>query len=102
QWRWLPGSAPFGRGLAVGSGASELKGLSELSRRPVAQAAVRPPHVVVQAPGFEDDRRLTPTHEESQVQALIPQLPVEALAVGVLPGAARIDVTRPRAPNREP
>jgi hypothetical protein len=52
------------------------------------------PRVVFDPPPFNHDLRLLERVKDFSVQALIPQLPVEALAVAVLPRTARLDVQR--------
>jgi hypothetical protein len=48
--------------------------------------------VILVAPSFKDDPRFEQAAEEFPVQALVPQLVVEALDVAVLPWAAGLDV----------
>jgi hypothetical protein len=75
-------------------------GGSELPGRPIAQAAVGPILIVLTTPGLEHDRRIAAIREEFPVQALVAEAAVEALAVGVLARAARVDVTGASAPAR--
>src|SRR5271154_6017773 len=56
---------------------------------------MRPLRVVFHAPLFDHDLRLLQRIEDFPVQAFIPQLSVEALAVAVLPRTSRLDVQRP-------
>ncbi len=61
----------------------------------------RPP-VRVQPPLLEDHPGLLQCIEDFQVQQLVPEPGVEALAVAVLPGAAGLDEQRPDAQAAEP
>jgi len=47
--------------------------------------------IVMAPPGFDDNLCLRPGPEPFQVQALIPEFPIETFARSVLPGLARID-----------
>ena len=71
-------------------------------RRPVAQREIRPAHAVLHPPLFDHDLRLLQRIEDLSVQALVPQLAVEALAVAVLSRTARCDVQRLGADRRQP
>ena len=51
-----------------------------------------PPRVVLHPPLLDHDLRLLQRVENLSIQALVPQLPIEALTVAVLPGTARFDV----------
>src|SRR5262249_44964166 len=48
--------------------------------------------VVVHSPLFDHDLRLLQGVENLSIQTLVPQLPVEAFTVAVLPWASRLDV----------
>ena len=63
-------------------------------RRPVAERGVWPDRVVVDAPAFGQHAQFFHRVEDLTVEELVPQLGVEALAVAVLPGRARLDVQR--------
>jgi hypothetical protein len=58
---------------------------------------VRPLRVVYHPPFLDHYLRLLQRVENFSVQALIPQFPVETLAVAVLPRTSRFDVQRPGA-----
>ncbi len=64
------------------------------SRRSVAQGAVRPDGVVVDAPPFDEDLRLAEREEDLGVQQLVAEAGVEALDIAVLPRRSRLDVGR--------
>src|SRR5271170_5289659 len=66
------------------------------------QGRVRPFPVVFHAPFFDHDLRLLQRVKNLSVQAFIPQLPVEAFAVAVLPRTSRFDVQRSRTHLRQP
>lgn len=68
--------------------------LLELVRCHVAQATVWPFRVVPYTPGFKFDLGLDKRQERIGIEALVPQLTVEALAVTVLPGLSRLNVYR--------
>ena len=70
--------------------------------RPIAQRRVRTPGVVLHSPLLDHDLRLLQRIENLPVQALVPQLPVKALAVPVLPRTARFDVQRPGSQIPQP
>ena len=53
---------------------------------------MRPDRVVVLPPLLDDDAGFLQAVEDFTVQALITQLPIEGLAISVLPGAAGFDV----------
>src|SRR5271167_3553683 len=63
---------------------------------------MRPPRVVFHSPFLDHDLRLSQRVENLSVQAFIPQLPVEALAVTVLPRTARLDVECSRSQISQP
>src|SRR5258705_1136050 len=65
--------------------------LLELRGRHVAEGAVRPNRIIVQAPGFDDLARLRQAEEPVLVEALIAEPAVEALDVGILIGFAGLD-----------
>jgi hypothetical protein len=71
-------------------------------RRPVAERRVWPPCVVFHSPLLDHDLRLLQRVKDFPIQALIPQLPVEALAVTVLPWTARFDVHHSGPHVRQP
>jgi hypothetical protein len=52
---------------------------------------VRPERVVLNAPSFDQHLRLPECVEDLSIKDFVSELPVEALAVSVLPGAARFD-----------
>ena len=91
---------PFGD-ARIGDTAAAPSG-SELPGRPIAQATVGPILIVLTTPGLEDDCRLVAIREEFLVQALVAEAAVEALPVGVLPRAARVDVPGLRPPLSQP
>jgi hypothetical protein len=53
---------------------------------------VRPDRIVVFAPLLDDDSCFLETVEDLAIEQFVAQLAVEALAVTILPGAARRDV----------
>ncbi len=63
---------------------------------------MRPFLVVVLAPCFDNDPCLLQAVEDLAVEQFVPELAVEALAVAVLPRAARLNEQRVRADLREP
>src|SRR5262245_22293463 len=65
--------------------------LGEFLRREATESAVRPVAVVVEAPGRDRADRVGQAHKPARVQALVAELPVEALDEGVLHGLARLD-----------
>src|SRR5271168_1787471 len=71
-------------------------------RWPVAQCRVRPLRVVFHAPPLRQKLCLLQRVKYLAVQELIAQLPVEALAVPVLPRTPRLDVQRSRAHFPQP
>src|ERR1700680_4427781 len=77
-------------------------GAARRRRRPVAERRVRPPRVVLDPPPFDHDLGLLQRIENLSVQALVPQLPIETLAVPVLPGTPRFDVQRSGSQIPEP
>ena len=56
-----------------------------LVRRPVSERAVGPDRVVLPSPPFCQYLRLFESVENLAVEQFIPQLPVEALVIAVLP-----------------
>src|SRR5580700_10197277 len=62
--------------------------------RPIAQRRGRPPGVVLDSPLLDHDLCLLQRVKNLSVQTLVPQLPVEALAVSVLPGTSGLDIQR--------
>ena len=70
------------------------RGYRPRGRRPVAERAKRPFRVVFHSPFFDHDLRLLQGIKNLSVQALIPQLPVEAFAIAVLPRTSSLDVQR--------
>jgi len=71
---------------------------------------VRPDRVVFRPPSFNQNLGLFQGIKNLSVEQLVPELPVEALVVAVLPGTARFDVERlntnpaqpmPNHPSRE-
>lgn len=66
--------------------------LLEFDRGQVLQRHVRPFGVVVAAPSLDDDLRFPAAAEPLEVQALVPEAPVERLVGAVLPGLAGINV----------
>src|SRR5476649_1681094 len=76
--------------------------LLELQRRQVVQAAVGSNGVEVKAPGLYDDLGFGTRSEPLDAQALVAQLAIEALVVGVLPRLAWIDQGRADAGMGEP
>src|SRR5450755_3764518 len=71
-------------------------------RWPIAQRRVRPLRVIFHAPPLRQNLCLLQRVKDLAVQELIAQLPVEALAVPVLPRTPRRDVQRPRAQLSQP
>src|ERR1039457_1168070 len=71
-------------------------------RWPVTQSRVGPLRVVFHAPPLRQNLCLLQRVKDLAVQELISQLPVEALAVPVLPRTPRLDVQRPRAHFAQP
>ena len=63
---------------------------------------MRPDRVVLIAPLLNDDARFLQAVEDFSVEAFVPQLAVEGLAIAVLPRAARFNVERPGAKRCEP
>jgi hypothetical protein len=63
---------------------------------------VRPDGVVVLAPLLDEDLGLLEAAEDFTVEQFVPQPAVEAFAIAVLPGAARLDVERLGAHTRKP
>ena len=53
---------------------------------------MRPFGVVVDAPTFDDCLGLLQAVKDLAIQAFVPELAVEGLAVAVLPGRTRLDV----------
>ncbi len=66
----------------------------ERRRGHVPQARMRSPVVVLQPPLHAQHPGLRQRSEQLRIQQLIPQPPVEALGVAVLPRAARLDIQR--------
>ena len=62
---------------------------------PVAQRTVPPHGVVLLPPPFDQDLRLLAGVEDLAIQELVPEPPVEELAVAILPGASDLDEQRP-------
>jgi hypothetical protein len=58
--------------------------------------------VVVVPPALNDDPRLGEAVEQFAVQQLVAELRVEALAVSILPGAARLDERSPGSHRDDP
>jgi hypothetical protein len=58
--------------------------------------------VIVPTPGFDDDPRLGEAVEDFPVEQFVAKLRVEALAVAVLPRAARLDERGPGADGGDP
>jgi len=71
-------------------------------RWPVAQRRVRTLRVVFHSPPLRQNLCLLQRVKNLAVQKLIAQLPVEALAVPVLPRAPRLDIQRLRAQLTQP
>jgi len=71
-------------------------------RRPVAERAVWPLCVVPNPPLFDHNLCLLQRIKNLSVQAFVPQIPVEAFAVTVLPRTAGFDVHRSRSHFRQP
>src|SRR5450755_597716 len=71
-------------------------------RRPIAERRVRSPGVVFHPPLLNHDLRLLQRVKDLPVQAFIPHLSVEALAVAVLPWTAWFDVQRVRSNLPQP
>jgi hypothetical protein len=63
---------------------------------------VRPYRVVVPTPALDDHLRFLQGVEDLSFQQLIPELRVEALAIAVLPGATRLNVSRLRPDRANP
>ncbi len=63
-------------------------------RRPVAQRRAGPPRVVLHPPPFDHEGCFLQRVKGLTVQALVPQLPVEALAVPFVPGTSQLNVQR--------
>src|SRR4051794_7109264 len=66
----------------------------------IAEGTMRPDLVVSRAPSFDQRHCLLQAVEDLEVQQLVPELAVEAFAVAVFPGTARLDErasSRPRA-----
>src|SRR5208283_5937403 len=68
----------------------------------VSQRRMRPYRVVMHSPLLDHHLGLLQRVEDLSVQALIPELAVEAFTVPVLPGTAGLDVQRLRAHGRQP
>ena len=64
----------------------------ELDRSELLQTRMQSDLVVVATPGFDDDLRLSATPEPFERQALVAELAVEALVVGVLRRLSGVDV----------
>src|SRR3974390_13812 len=71
-------------------------------RWPVAQRPMRPHRVVLHSPWLDHHLRLLQRVADLPVQAFIPQLPMEALAIAVLPGTAGFEVQRLGSHGRPP
>src|SRR5712664_2752527 len=71
--------------------------LLELRGGHVAERAVRPNRIVVQAPGFDDLARLSQAEEPVLVETLVAEPAVEALDVGILVWLAGLDEVQPDA-----
>src|ERR1035437_6611064 len=71
-------------------------------RRPIAQRRMWPYRVVLHSPLLDHHLRLLQRVEDLPVQAFIPQLPIEALAIAVLPWTDWFDVQRLRSHGRQP
>jgi hypothetical protein len=52
----------------------------------VTQVPVRPTYVVMDAPLLDDDFRFLEAVDDLAIEAFIPELAVEGLAVAILPG----------------
>ena len=52
---------------------------------------MRPERVVLNAPSFDEHLSLPEAVEDLSIKDLVSELPVEALAVPILPGAPRFD-----------
>ena len=74
----------------------------ELDRGQVVQAAVRAHGVVVVPSGLDHDLGFGARAEPLQAQALVAELAIEALVVGVLPWLARVDQRRGDAALGDP
>ena len=61
--------------------------------RAVAQSTVWSDGVVVFPPLFDDDLCLLQGVEDLPIQKLVPEAGIEGLAVSILPGTARLDVS---------
>ena len=59
-------------------------------------------HVVVTSPLFDQDRGFLQRVENLRIQQFVPKLAVEAFAVAVLPGTARLDEQRVDIQPTEP
>ena len=70
--------------------------------RPIAQRRVRPFRVVFHPPPLRQNLCLLQRVKDLAIQKLIAQLPVETLAVPVLPRTPRLDVQRPGAQLAQP
>src|SRR5690606_2989284 len=68
----------------------------------VTQGAVRPDPVVVGPPRLDRTPGISQRNEPMQVQALVPQRPVEAFDVAVLHGLARLNVVDLHPPGVRP
>src|ERR1700687_2331904 len=71
--------------------------LLELRGGHVAEGAVRPNRIVVQAPGFDDLARLSQAEEPGLIETLVAEPAVEALDVGILVWLAGLDEVQPDA-----
>ena len=60
--------------------------------RPPADGSMRPNGVVMNAPLLDQDPCLVQAVEQFPVQELVTEFAVEALAIAVLPRAARLDI----------
>src|SRR4051794_959434 len=68
----------------------------------IAERAVRPDLVVGVSPSLDQHRCLLQAVEDLEVQQLVSELAVEAFAVAVSPGTARLDEERRHAAAPEP
>src|SRR6266404_1445526 len=71
--------------------------LLELRGGHVAERAVRPNRIVVQAPGFDDLACVSQAEEPVLVETLVAEPAVETLDVGILIRLARLDEVQPDA-----
>ena len=97
-----PGAALVSDGLFVLSMQRSGCLQSVFSRRSISKSHVRAALVIICPPGLDHRPSLGNRPEPMQVQAFIPQLSVEALAVAVLPRASAFDVKCSRPELTQP